>query len=312
MLLSVSLMDTNSVQAGFADNYSRLYYDIAAQAYKVGEKTDKEIENYINDRHGDKKFKVIASVDVNSNPDHPMGKPVYNLKKTGFKALAVVKEPVNDTDKGKVFVAFAGTQPSLNLSDHKNALVSVEGDNTPGQNYQAHLFLNWLYVQNYNYQKYDWYFTGHSLGGWLASKSYLDVRSAKALVTDPAYTNRGPIKKSKISGVYTFNALPIAKRQISSTQWSANLQGTYNTDVKNLFVDNEWLNSIYDMHPTEINYIGFKGAVDVQKTKLPHYTDRNYRVHGLTQDIGDYYLMNVFHDITEYHGISYLKGHTFY
>ncbi|MDT0161633.1 hypothetical protein [Bacillus sp. AG4(2022)] len=311
LLLSVTLVDTNNVQAGYTDNPSRLYFDLSNQAYKVGISSDDDIKAYINKYHGggrDDKYEVIASVDVNTQPNHPMGKPVYGLDKSGFKALAVVKKPSSGSPEGKVFIAFAGTQDDEEHSDAKNALVSLN-ENPPAQSYHAHLFLNWLYLQNPTYQNYKWYFTGHSLGGWLASKTYLDVRSARSLVNIEPFTNRGPIKKDKISGVYTFNALPVSKAQMGSTQWNANIKGTYNTDVKNLFIDNEWLNSIYDMHDDKIEYVGVKGAVN---KGIPYYTANLYFPTSLAFNLIDYWVFNKYNMIVEYHSLKYLKSSTYH
>ncbi|MFP7442501.1 hypothetical protein SFC50_02240 [Bacillus infantis] len=312
LLLSVTLVDTNNVQAGYTDNPSRLYFDLSQEAYRVGKDTDAEIAAYINKYHGggrDDKYEVIASVDVNSDPEHPMGKPVNNLEPSGFKALAVVKKPAVGSPEGKVFIAFAGTDHGEGRdADIENAAVSLT-ENTPAQNFHAHLFLNWVYLQNQTYKDYKWYFTGHSLGGWLASKAYLDVRSARSLVNIPPYTNRGPIKKDKISGVYTFNALPISKGQMGATQWNANLNGTYDTDVKNLYIDNEWLNGIYDMHKDEIEYIGVKGSVN---ENLPLYSNNFYWPTTVKVDIAAYWISNRNDVVVQYHGLKYLKYSTYH
>lgn len=306
LLLFTSGMDTSKAHAGYADNPSKLYYDLADQVYNVGKKSTADIQHAINLEHGANKFKVIDSVDINSNPNHPMGAPSYNLDKTGFKALAVVINPEIPNASKKLFIAYAGTQ---DFSDGANAAVSLLTGSTPGQLHQAHLYLNYIY-DRFGYKDYQWYFTGHSLGGWLAAKTFLDVRAGITVVSSSKFLHQGPIKKKTISGVYTFNALPVMKSQMTDTQWTANKNLTYHSDVKNLYIDNEWLNSIEDMHPFSLAYIGEEGPVT--KYNLPHYTARNYFPTTPIVDVGLYYTKNFNNDITDKHSLKYLSSSVFH
>ncbi|MCL1696981.1 MULTISPECIES: lipase family protein [unclassified Lysinibacillus] len=298
LLLVTFTMGTSKAQAGYTDNPSKLYYDLADQVYNVGKKTNAEIQHAINLEHGPNKFKVIDSVDINSNQNHPMGAPSYNLDRTGFKAMTVVIADPNGSKK--LFIAFAGSE---NVSDYATAASSLLNGSVPGQVHQAHLYLNYIY-DKFGYKDYQWYFTGHSLGGWLAAKSYLDVRAGITVVSNQKFTHYGPIKKKKISGVYTFNALPVAKTQMTDTQWTANKNRTYHSDVKNLYIDNEWLNSIHDMHPTKLAYIGEEGAVN---KKVPHFTSLSYSPFSPLIDIVNYYRINKNNDIVDYHSRKYLS-----
>ncbi|QPQ35947.1 hypothetical protein [Lysinibacillus sp. JNUCC-52] len=307
ILLVTFTLGTSKAQAGYADNPSKLYYDLADQVYNVGKKTNAEIQHAINLEHGANKFKVIDSVDINSNPNHPMGAPSYNLDRTGFKALAVVINPDNPNASKKLFIAFAGSEDG---SDYATAASSLLNGSVPGQLHQAHLYLNYIY-DKFGYKDYQWYFTGHSLGGWLAAKSFLDVRAGITIVSNAKFTHYGPIKKKTISGVYTFNALSVAKTQMTDTQWTANKNGTYDSDVKNLYIENEWLNSIYDMHSDKIAYIGVKGGVD---KSIPHYSTFGYLQFGLLRDIVAYrnYSDSFYPNINKYHKLTYLNGSVFH
>lgn len=308
LLVVSSVIDTDTASAGYADNYSRLYYDLADQVYNVGKVSNATLTERINAKHGEGKFKVISSVDVDNNPNHPMGQPFGGLDKSGFKAMAVVA-----VNSGKVFISFAGSQDT---SDYKTALVTLE-ETKPGQAWHAHLYLNYIYSMFENYRNFDWYLTGHSLGGWVAAKTFLDVRSARVIVpSGSGYTYGGPIKKATISGVYTFNALPVAEYQMDSTQWNANKNRTYHSYVKNLYVENEWLNSVYDMHTDELAYIGTTGGVNAvvngAEIKLPYYTSKMYHPGTPSFDLVDYYRINLFNNITEFHGRKYLEYFTYY
>ncbi|MGE8080987.1 hypothetical protein [Peribacillus loiseleuriae] len=273
----------SAAKAGYADNYNKLYYDLSSLVYQVNKLSNADIQNEINSAHGANKFKVISAVDVESNPYHPMGSP-QRLDNTGFKAMAVVAE-----GSSKLFIAFAGTDLGLfvtpTLNDANTARETLTS-NAPGQNYQAQLFTNYIYEAYPAYRGYKWYFTGHSLGGWLATKTYLDIRSANWLIPDKSkFTYGGGIKKSKIDGVYTFNPLPTSNKQISTTQWNANKNGVYDTEVKNLYIDNEWLNGVYDMNTDQLDYIGVQGSVNEY---VLSYKYLNYMSKGPTWDVVDY------------------------
>lgn len=312
LLLVTFTMDTSKAKAGYADNPSKLYYDLADKVYSVGKKTNAEIQHEINLEHGPNKFKVIDSVHLDSDDPlknrHPMASPGNSLNKTGFKAMAVIinpNNPDNPNPSKKLFIAFAGTQDK---DDIANAAVTLLNGKTPGQLHQAHLYLNYIY-DNFGYKDYQWYFTGHSLGGWLAAKSFLDVRAGITVVGDPKFTHWGPIKK-KPSGVYTFNALPVAKTQMTDTQWTANKNLTYHSDVKNLYVDNEWLNSIQDMHPSQLAYIGEEGSVT--QYKLPNWKTKFYMPTTPIIDIGLYFAKNLNNDITDKHSLKYLSSSVYH
>ncbi|MFF2175513.1 hypothetical protein ACFVT8_03465 [Lysinibacillus sp. NPDC058147] len=165
--------------------------------------------------------------------------------------------------------------------------------------------MNYIYSNYPTYSGYQWYFTGHSLGGYLAAKTYLDIRSANWLTSTP-WKYGGAVNKKTISGVYTFNPLPIPKNQISSTQWNANINKVYDSEIKNLYIENEWLNGVYDMHSDKMAYFGFKGAVP---SSIPTYKTINYTPKGsISGDLAGYYAYSLTHKkaVTDNHGISAL------
>lgn len=294
IILGASLALNSKAEAGYADNYNSLYYDLSAQVYKVGTLTDAAIQHNINLEHGANKFKVIDAIDVKSEPTHAMKSPKSSLDNTGFKAMAVVAE-----GSKKLFIAFAGSETAMDYLTAKNIL---ENDK-PGQLIQAHLYLNYIYTKFPEYQNYKWYLTGHSLGGWLAAKTYIDNR-ADRLAVDTSMTYGGQIRKATIDGVYTFNALPLIRTQMGETQWNANKNGTYSTDVKNLFINNEWLNAFADMYPQQADYIGFEGSID---KGLPTYASLGYTPTGITTSVGTYYLYGASTDVKNAHSLSNLK-----
>ncbi|MEB2280091.1 lipase family protein [Lysinibacillus xylanilyticus] len=291
-IFGASLAVNSEAEAGYADNYNRLYYDLSAQVYDVGDLTDQQIQHNINVLHGANKFQVIDAIDVQAEYNHPMKSPKSRLDNTGFKAMAVVAE-----GSQKLFIAFAGSQTSEDYWTAKNIL---ENDK-PGQLIQAHLYLNYIYTKFPKYQNYKWYLTGHSLGGWLSAKTYLDNRAARTAI-DTSMTYGGPIRKATISGVYTFNALPLIRTQMGETQWNANKNGTYSTDVKNLFFNNEWLNAFADMYPQQVDYIGVEGSID--DLKLPTYSSLGYTPTGITSAVGTYWLYGASTAVKKAHGIE--------
>ncbi|MGA4722124.1 hypothetical protein [Fictibacillus nanhaiensis] len=290
-IFSLFTLGTSSpAYAGYIDNPSGVYYDLSKHVYKVtGDRNFDEynIESLIDVTQPDNKFQVIDSISVNSGYSHPASKDnnsstLHVLDRTGFKAMAVVI-PASK----KLFIVFSGSQ---DITDYNTARNIIQAD-TPGQLYQAQLYVNYIYKNFEEYGHYNWYFTGHSLGGWLAQKVYLDIRAANWVNTSGKYEYGGAIGKGNISGVYTFNALPLLKdSHVNPTQWNANKNGTYNNDVKNLYIENEWLNSIYDMYSYKLDYIGLQGGVD---TSIPRYDEYNYDPSSLSYDIGGYALKSV-------------------
>lgn len=318
LIVSSVIVSPGAANAGYADNYNRLYYDLSRLVYSAeySSYTRKTIQDDLNSKHGAGKFKVISAVDVNADVYHPMSASSstgewLRLDGTGFKAMAVVAEGSN-----KLFIAFSGTDKSWNfipdLNDANTARETLSS-NAPGQNYQAQLFTNYIYEAFPAYRSYQWYFTGHSLGGWLATKTYLDIRSANWLLPDKSkFKYGGGIKKSSISGVYTFNPLPMGKSQISSTQWNANKNGLYDTDVKNLYLNNEWLNGVYDMNTDKMDYIGFQGSINSEN--ILHYSRLDYLSKGPTLDLVDYarQALTAQKDILNAHGLSRLSPYVSY
>ncbi|MFD2046001.1 hypothetical protein ACFSTA_12575 [Ornithinibacillus salinisoli] len=288
-IISVSFFGSVPANAGYSDNPNALYYQLSSQVYKVNgySSGERSIQNQLTGLYGNK-FEVIDSFDSLNNPDHPAGElnsglPGY-LNNTGFQAVTVVAERSR-----KLYIAFAGTNPD-SLADLLTSLNIMQNDN-PGQLYHAQLYLNYIYNTYPEYRNYKWYFTGHSLGGYIASKTYLDIRSANWLNSGPKFKHGGPVKKTSISGVYTFNALPIPKFQVPSVQWNANKNGVYDSAIKNMYIQNEWLNGVYDMHYTVMDYFGTKGAIN---TGIPYYSNISYDKHsdsgyGIVRDLVGYY-----------------------
>ncbi|MFD2680639.1 lipase family protein [Bacillus seohaeanensis] len=303
-------------KAGYSDNYNRLYYDLSRLVYSA-DYIDSyySIKTKLNNLHGANKYKVISAVDVNDDYYHPMSTSsstgdLLRLDSTGFKAMAVVAE-----GSKKLFIAFSGTDTYWDfipdLYDANAARVTLSSK-APGQNYQAQLFTNYIYEAFPRYQDYKWYFTGHSLGGWLATKTYLDIRSANWLIpNESTFEYGGPINKS-ISGVYTFNPLPIHKNQIPSIQWNANKRGVYNSDVKNLYINNEWLNGVYDMNTDVMDYIGTQGSITNEH--VLHHSYLDYRSKGAYIDIVDYarQALTAQKEILYTHSLSRIKPYVGY
>ncbi|MEW4239767.1 hypothetical protein Q0N51_12395 [Priestia megaterium] len=291
-----------SAQASYTENPNGVYYELSRLVYKVkGDGSYSSIESALNSKLGKGKFKVIDTIDVDKERNHKAGtsastgKPI-SLDKTGFKAMTVVVE-----GSKKLYISFSGSE---NGADYATA-ANVIQDDIPGQLYQAQLYANYIYKNFPKYQGYKWYFTGHSLGGWLATKLYLDIRAANWVIpTTSKFKYGGPIGKKTINGVYTFNPLPIRKGQhVPKTQWDANKNGVYNQDIKNLYIENEWLNGVYDMHSTEINYFGTKGSIN---TGIKDYKTIGYKTSSLLEDTLRYYIWGSQNQpaVTDGHGIS--------
>lgn len=311
LLFTIVFVKPSKIEAGFADNYNSLYYDLSRLVYQANDTTasKQSIQDAINATHGKGKFKVIEAVNVNKYAYHQMSQvgtgygtstSRHALDQTGFKAMAVVAE-----GSGKLFIAFSGTNSgSVTDVNTARATLSVK---EPGQAYQAQLFANFIYEKYSNYRGYKWYLTGHSLGGWLATNLYLDIRSATWLIpTDYKFKYGGPVGKKTISGVYTFNPLPMGKNQIPDVQWKANKDGLYNIDVKNLYINNEWLNGVYDMNTSQMDYIGTKGSINNEN--ILHYSRLNYTPKGPLLDLAGYHLqaMTAQKDINAAHSLSRL------
>jgi hypothetical protein len=272
LVICVLFSSTSISKASFNENPNGVYLELARRVYDVKGNNIRanmdEIEDKLNNRlaGGIEKFDVIDTIDVNSNPYHPAGaSPAgYNnvLDTTGFKAMAVVIK-----NSKKVFIVFSGSKDPFDYVAAERILKSV----TPGQLYQAQLYTNYIYQKYSSYKDYNWYFTGHSLGGWLAAKVYLDIRAANWVnPSTTKYKYGGPIGKSHISGVFTFNPLPIGKLHVSSTQWNANKNGVYDDYIKNLYISNEWLNTLQDMNTLDLNYFGTPGSID---TGIKEYSE---------------------------------------
>jgi hypothetical protein len=315
LLLPIMGANSNKTEAAYSDNYNKLYYDLSRLVYSAEYLSTYDIEQELNNLHGKDKFEVISAVDVSNYPYHPMSTSAttgewLRLDTTGFKAMAVVAK-----DSRKLWIAFSGTDVGWNLNPTISDAVTAKEtltSNAPGQNYQAQLFTNYIY-EAFDYKNFNWYFTGHSLGGWLASKTYLDIRAANWLIdTKTKYKFGGGIGKTPISGVYTFNPLPIHKNQISTTQWNANKNGYYNSDVKNLYIDNEWLNGVYDMNTNELDYIGIQGKITNEDVLSHRYL--NYTSKGASIDLVDYFrqALTAQKDIIYAHKLSRIKPYVGY
>jgi hypothetical protein len=302
-IISISLTlapygKNSGASAAWNDNVSGLYYNLAKEVYYVngwGPNSNYQIQNRFNNIYGNQ-YKIIDTISVNDRSYHPAGTlsngDSYSLAKTGFKAMAMVS-----TTSPKLYIAFSGTD-EMSLSDWNTSANIFQGDN-PGQMYQAQLFLNYIYDTFPVYRGYNWYFVGHSLGGYNATKSYLDIRSMNYLNSSSKFKYGGAVKKTKVSGVFTFNPLPIPRHQVPSVQWQANKDGLYNTDVKNLFIQNEWLNGITDMHPYDIAYFGTKQAID---RGVKHYTQIGY-----SKNSSDSVSYRLTKDTTVYYGYAKLN-----
>jgi hypothetical protein len=151
------------VDAYYYDNPDEVYYDLSRLVYKVtGNRINDAnyVENSLDAYHPDGKFRVIDTIDVNGSYTHGIsttasGSCCSMMAQTGFKAMAVVAPGSH-----KLYIAFAGSQ---NTADYLTAKNIIESD-IPGQLYQAQLYVNYIYKKFPDYQHYNYYFTGHSLG----------------------------------------------------------------------------------------------------------------------------------------------------
>ncbi|MCP8969825.1 lipase family protein [Ectobacillus ponti] len=276
--------------AAYSDNKNSLYYELSNKVYE-GQTAmqDRLTALYGRNSSGTPNLRIIDFIDINNYIDgsgnllHPMGAlqpgKTKKFEKTGFSAAVVVDEA-----NGKLFVTFAG---SKDFYDYVTAGKAVSAT-PPGQEYQAQLYLNYIYKTYPNYQGYKWYFTGHSLGGWLATKMYLDIAAARWLNDPSVLVYGGAAGKSAISGVYTFNPLPISDVSISGTQWTANKNGAYKDNVMNSYIENEWLNGVSDMHPGKLAYVGSTGPIN---TGLKYYSAISYvPSSSISTNLTNYYL----------------------
>lgn len=317
LLTFTSLFAAPVAHAGYKDNSSKLYYFLSQQVYNAnGLPGDKNtgIQKVLDQKFKKGKYKVLDTIDVNNKSHKAATRKsggIEPFKDTGFKAMAVVSE-----SEKKLFIAIAGSQigAASDFSDAHTARNVFEGD-VPGQLYHAQLYLNYIYSAYPKYKDYKWYFTGHSLGGFVASKLYLDIQAKRWHYPSNFYVYGKAVKKTKISGVYTFNPLPVPKSQVSSTQWNANKKGTYNSEIKNFYIQNEWLNGIYDMYPNDLAYFGTQEAID---KKVKHYKSLNYKLNKvgspplrMASNTMSYYLWakKNYKPVYDYHGLSSFEKH---
>ncbi|MEK3797641.1 hypothetical protein MHI18_05125 [Peribacillus sp. FSL H8-0477] len=288
--------NVSTTKAAFSDKDNGLYHKLSEIVYDADNL--KKVKKKLTDAHyPEPKFKVLDVLDIDNDKTHPIGKTangkgIYGLQSTGFKAMAVLEKSSNN-----VIIAFAGTQKN-NPNDVLTAINSLTST-TSGQSFQAQLYMNYIFKAKLDKdKKYKFYLTGHSLGGWVSTKLYLDIRSANWLTSKTKFEYGGAIIPS-ISGVYTFNPLPISKKSISSEQWKANKNRVYDKDVKNLYIKNEWLNSTQQGHSDSLAYIGTQGAINKKITR------KNYVTTGIKDTLIHYYTKD---DMSESHKICKLKN----
>lgn len=303
---------TEVAEASYRDNPKDVYYDLSELVYQVeGTNTISELNNLtnqLNSRQGTKdKFEVIDTINVDHRPFHPASSGGDNFAATGFKAMTVIiKREVNP----KLYIVFAGTDKGLAGINDAKAAGTIANSITPGQNHQAQLYVNYIYKRYKDYQNYSWYFTGHSLGGWLASKVYLDIRAARWLTYSSQFTYGGAIGKtaSGIKGVFTFNPLPIGKNHVSKTQWDANKNGVYDHNINNMYIKNEWLHAVQTMRHNELAYFGNRNE---RNTGISSYQDLSYNGDYLTLQalLVDYAQKAAVRkpSITNAHRLAYMK-----
>ncbi|MBV7505077.1 DUF2974 domain-containing protein [Bacillus sp. sid0103] len=193
----------------------------------------------------------VEQVDDNYNPLHPAFKP-WGAISSSFQATVFV----NNKEK-KLVVAFRGSQTDLKdlaWKDWQNNFRAVTSDdNVQAKN--GHLYLNYLYnMKNKKYKNYKWYFTGHSLGGWLSQKLYFDAKTGKVYNNDKKkYKYYGKITKKDITAIVTFNSLPLTKYNVSKSTWDTMKK---DTKVTNYVVKNEVLNELTLIKPKDFKYSG--------------------------------------------------------
>lgn len=258
----ISLISNNKANAGYADNTSRLYYELSSQVYNHS--TAKTIENNLYKVFKPAKYKVIDTIDLSKTNKHEMArsadkKYIKPLSKTGFQAITVV-----NTSNKRLYIAFAG---SAQLSDFRQVSETLESSQ-PAQVYDAHLYLNYIYNQFPEYRKYKWYLTGHSLGGYLATKSLLDAETKNILIpASRKLLHSGAIKKT-ISGVYTFNPVTMNIKHFNKGQQAKNTSGNYRKTIHNLVYKNELVHAYQQKNAKSSVYLGTTTFVTDKNSKL--------------------------------------------
>ncbi|PIE91877.1 hypothetical protein [Bacillus fungorum] len=290
--------------ASFQDNPTGVYHKLASLVYDIDSTGGNisELQKRLDDSNigPTGKYVIIDVININGNNTKPpmaadMTGGINRLGPSGFKAMAVVD--TSSTSK-KLFIAIAGSE---NMHDYTAARNVIENDN-PEQIYHAHLYTNYIHKTYPQYASYKWYLTGHSLGGWLTTKLYLDTRSANWIVRADQWKYGGAIKKS-FSGVYTFNTLPIQEGSVTVKQWEENKKGLYNKIIKNLFISNEWLNRLQKLHSNKMNYFGDRGSINKNISNDLWFVS--------TTPIADIILLLSNTEISEGHRLCQLSPHVF-
>ncbi|MEF2095143.1 hypothetical protein V3595_10785 [Bacillus sp. CFBP9009] len=290
----------SSLLINWNDNPIYIYYKLSDLAYQIKgnkEKHKKIIQQELNKLSmdiygGELKFNIIDGVKNNTHlgqmfNKHPFSTNAEDTSKmiklniTGFQAMAVVQE-----NSDKLFIALAGTNEYF---DAKNAAVNLFGFKVPGQTYQSQLYINYLYDKFPEYRDYKWYFVGHSLGGWLAVKTYLDINSTTWLNAPTKFKFGGAIHNIKINGVFTFNPLGINKSGVTAQQWVDNDDNAYDNVIMNYVIENEWLYEIQKMNPQTINYFG---SIKKFNKGIKDYKQFGFKPNWPVKDTLTYYMFH--------------------
>lgn len=246
-------------KTSYSDNSSKLYYELAKIAYK--HYSAKEIESYLN-RQFKHTYTVIDTIDLSKTTKHEMatsadGTYLKELNKSGFQAFVVV----NPTNK-RLYVAFAGSEQ---LTDFKQVAAKM-ATSVPAQAYDAHLYLNYIYDKYPKYRSYNWYVTGHSYGGYLATKVFLDAESKQVLIPSSRQLLYSGALRKKIQGVYTFNPVTMYIDHYANGQHQKNKKGQYNKLVHNLVYKDELVHKYYNK--LIMGYVGTTTVVHDNKLIL--------------------------------------------
>ena len=140
-------------------------------------------EEYLREELGETYDSVIDGlIEKSKNPDYVIVKAENDKDGTGFAAMAI-KDPDNE-----VTVACRGTEGfSFDYDSKKDVLTDAQIGVRVETNQQKKLEEFMFSLEKDDYSGY--YFTGHSLGGNLASHGAISIRDS-----------------SKVKGVVTFNA----------------------------------------------------------------------------------------------------------
>ncbi|MFC0187285.1 Mbeg1-like protein [Fictibacillus aquaticus] len=236
---SMLFSKTNQAQASEPPS-TKTFYKFSKLSYVNARKEKSSIVNQLPSG-----WKFVEQIDDVYNPYHAAFRPNGAIS-SGLSLSVFV-----NNDKDQVVIAYRGTSGGW-VDWHNNLRAATGDENVQVKN--AHLYLNYFYKNNEKYREYDWFFTGHSLGGWLSQKLFLDAENNTVYNTSSnKYKYYGKIKKKSISKAVTFNPIPMSIKHTPSADWE---DMDSESDVTNHVIQNEVLNEFIVVKPNEFKYLG--------------------------------------------------------